>query len=116
MMNLPKIKYWYHATTFNNAESILKDGKIKASMFGTYFANTSDYAEGFVRMRHAGQINQIAVFKIPRSRLPGLELANDHSPAFFPQDLITAVIYSDVDITHEDCGLYEYETELEVAE
>jgi len=109
-MKLPKIKYWYHATTFDNAHSIIRDGKIKASMFGTYFANTSKYALGFVMLRHMGEIEEIAVFKIPRSRLPGLELGNDHNPVFFPKDLITSVIYSDVDISHEDCRFYEYDT------
>ena len=108
-MNLPKIKYWYHATSYKNSIDILNDGKIKASVFGTYFANTSRYAEGFVRMKNQGPVHLIAVFKIPTSRLPGLELGNDHSPAFFPKDLITSVIYRDVDVTVDDCELYEYE-------
>jgi hypothetical protein len=107
-MRLPKLKYWYHATTVDRAEKILQDGCIKAAWVdGIYLANTNPYAGGFVRMRGH---SEWAVFKIPRSRLDVKKIAvsDDHNPRFFPKDLI-AVRYLDqeISVSTQDVEFYE---------
>ena len=107
-MKLPKLKYWYHATTLDRANQIIFDGYIKPGWIdGIYLANTENYASGFVRMRGN---SKWAVFKIPRKRLnvKSLTISDDHNPSFFPEDLICAR-YSEpqIDITEDDVECWE---------
>lgn len=76
-MKLPKRKYWYHATSIDNARSIVKDGMLKSAWDGIYFANTSGYAENFCLMRG---MKEWAVIKVPTKLIANkLERSYDHA-------------------------------------
>ena len=131
MNTLPKQQYWYHATSIDCVANILKEGLRAGGKWGTYFANTEQYAADFARqnfnvppmgtptqyqqqygIRHAPTANTIAVFKIATHRIPHIEISRDHTAVFRPRDLICAVTYTeeDIPITEADvCGtVYQY--------
>ena len=71
-MSLPKLKNWYHATTYDHAEKILECGYLipqehkTGSSLGVFFSNSKENAGYFLSLRgHSKYI----VFKVPRSRL-----------------------------------------------
>lgn len=106
-MKLPKLKYWYHATSIEKAHEIVWAGYIKPSFDGIYFANSSQYAGGFMRMRG---LEEWVTFKIPRDRLDAkqLFLGQDHNPSFYPKDLVVAQYDGGiVFVNEEDCLVYE---------
>lgn len=101
-MKLPKLKHWYHATTHERAEQILRDGCIKNMWDAIYMANSRQYAGGFMRMKG---LNEWVVFKIPTHRLNRqyLNLSNDHAPQFFPRDLVCVQYRADsIPVSPED--------------
>ena len=74
----------YHATNFENLQSILVNGIKPADWSGeTYFANNPSYAAGFLQMRG---VQQIVVFAVNTVDLDPnlLEEGSDHAAAFFP--------------------------------
>jgi hypothetical protein len=71
-MKLPKLKYYYHATTVENADKILKKGflvpqeyKSTGTSPGVFFANSPQNAGHFLKLRGH---DQYVVFKVPRER------------------------------------------------
>jgi hypothetical protein len=75
-MKLPKSKYWYHATSIDNAQSIIRDGVLKSALDGIYFANTDQNAGNLCRMRG---LDEWAVIKVPREMIQDkLERSYDH--------------------------------------
>lgn len=76
-MTLPKLKYWYHATTIELADKIIASGYLvpqphKDNMsLGVFFANTLSNAGHWLAIRGH---SEYVVFKIPRSRLNTKEM------------------------------------------
>ncbi len=71
-MKLPKLKYWYHSTTHENADKILSCGYLMPQEYkntgytaGVFFANSKENAGSFCAMRG---ISEYIIFKIPRDR------------------------------------------------
>jgi hypothetical protein len=86
----------YHATNFENLQSILVNGIKPADWSGeTYFANNPSYAAGFLQMRG---VQQIVVFAVNMVDLDPnlLEEGSDHAAAFFPDDLEVTVYAGEV--------------------
>jgi hypothetical protein len=87
-MKLPKAKYWYHATSIDRAESIVKDGFLRSAGDGIYFANTSRYASNFALLQG---LKTWAVIQVPRQTIADqLELSHSHWFAI-PKDCYFAV-------------------------
>jgi hypothetical protein len=70
-MKLPKLKYWYHATSIETADKIVACGYLIPQAHkgditaGVFFANTMRNAGSFCAMRG---LKKYVVFKIPRDR------------------------------------------------
>lgn len=108
-MRLPKLKHWYHATTIDRAEQIIKDGYLKPAWIdGIYMTNRDIYSERFVRMRGA---NQWALIKVPADRLDRtqLHISNDH--AFeVPEDFISVrYIGGTIPVIDDDVSFWQSE-------
>lgn len=75
-MKLPKVKYWYHATTLEAAEKIRQQGQLRPAIDGIYFANTNQNASTFMMLRG---LSRWAVVRVPGQQLrPHLEISTDH--------------------------------------
>ena len=119
MDKLPKRKYWYHGTSVDCVPNIVAEG---LRGWGIYFANTRNYAANFARqqfntpleftpeqnqlrygVKHKPTAEKIAVLKIATDRIPEIELSYDHSPVFYPKDLVCAVSFADsISVDYED--------------
>lgn len=70
-MKLPKLKYWYHATDIDTANTIIDCGYLIPQAhkddltLGVFFANSMSNAAQWMMMRG---ITDYVVFKIPRTR------------------------------------------------
>ena len=86
-------KMIYHATSYDNLQSIMQYG-LKPSAFGeTYFANKADYAAGFAKLYSGSTEFKIVVLPVDASLLDEskLSVGVDHAPMFFPDDLEVTV-------------------------
>jgi len=96
---LPRRKYWYHGTTYENAKMIMRDGVIKPSWYAVWLTCekwASNFAQ-FNTQRALGQkvlakqdydirdYQECVVFKIPTASLDykKMNLSYDHNPDFY---------------------------------
>lgn len=94
---LRTVTKWYHATTVDNARSIIQDGCIKSFGKAVFLASKKEHAMEFVAMK--GE-TECVVFTVRRNDLDKNELTHNvcAKPMLYAQypDLFTAVYFGDV--------------------